>query len=719
MSVTVYPADLDGCAQEPIHTPGSIQPHGMMLIADAGSLMVSHVAGDVEGRLGVADWAGQTLSRFIGDKLAAEAGALAGAGAASFYAGQCATPGGETLDVAVHMSGAHLIVELEPASAEGLSAAQVMNRVTAASATLARAASLASVCDRAAVEFRRLTGFDRVLVYRFNEDGAGEVLSEDRRSGMHSFLNHRFPQSDIPAQARALYVRNVLRVIPDATYEPVALRPAWTEQMPLDMTDSSLRSVSPIHLQYLRNMGVRASASFSIVIDERLWGLIACHNETARLLTYDLRSACRAVVDNLSRKIKAKEEADGLRQRIRLRGFEDGMVAVLSRSGMLAGDLSNHLDEICRMMDGDGVAIVRGSDIVCSGACPPHADIAKLATWLAARSIEVVFSTERLCDLYPAGAAFARTGSGVLSLTLSPDQPWLVIWFRAEQVETVNWAGNPHKAAPAGEGGMLTPRTSFESWAETVRGQSRCWTLAKLEAAIRLRAALLEVQQTWRTRELNLQLTRLLQDKDLLLQQKEFLVGEINHRVQNSLQLVGSFLSVQARASGNADVQDALSEARRRLNAVALVHRRLYRGDLVEMVDVARYIEELCADTVAFMGDEWAGHLRLDLSPALLPTDRAVALGLLLTELLINANKHAYGGAAGPLSVELGQTRTHLRLAVADRGSGTGAAAPETGFGSRIMAGLVKQLGGVITRSDNCPGMLVAVVIPTKPGATG
>ncbi len=716
MSATLPPIVPDACEREAIHTPGSIQPHGMMLVAEADGLVVRNVAGDVEGRLGVADWMGQPLARLIGAALTAEAIAIVAPGAGGSFAGQFETVTGETLDVTVHLSGLYIIIELEPASAEGLSAARVMDRITAAAAALAQASSIIGVCDLAAVEFRGLTGFDRVMVYRFNEDGAGEVLSEERLSGTHSFLHHHFPESDIPAQARALYIRNVLRVIPDASYESAPLRPAWTAPLPLDMTDSSLRSVSPVHLQYLRNMGVCASASFSIVIDGTLWGLIACHHKSARMLTYDVRSACHILVEALSRQIKAKEEADGLRQRIRLRSFEDGIVSLLSRSGMLAVDISNHLDEIRRMMDGDGVAIIRGHEIVSGGACPEQADILQLAAWLVARSIEPIFSTERLSDQYPAGSYFAASGGGVLSMTLSPGQPWLVIWFRAEQIEVVNWAGNPHKGQPIGRGVPLSPRASFDSWAETVTGKSRRWSLPDLDAATRLRAVLLEVQQTWRIRELNMQLTRLVQDKDLLLQQKEFLIGEINHRIQNSLQLVSGFLSMQARSSADRPVQDALREAGRRLTAVALVHRRLYRGDQFEMVNVARYIEELCADTVDFMGQDWPRHLTLDLSPALVTTDRAVTLGLILTELLINANKHAYGGVAGPLKVQLVEDRTRLRLSVADRGSG--AVVQGSGFGSRIMAGLVEQLGGVMTRSDNGPGLLVAISIPIQPGAT-
>jgi chemotaxis family two-component system sensor kinase Cph1 len=356
------------------------------------------------------------------------------------------------------------------------------------------------------------------------------------------------------------------------------------------------------------------------------------------------------------------------------------------------------------------VAILRGQKLIKRGVCPGEPEIRDLATWLCSRGGEPVFATDRLSEPYPPGASFRPAGSGVLAITLSVDDPWILLWFRAEQIEVVNWAGNPHKSADPG--GPLTPRASFAAWSETVRGRARDWSLPETAAATRLRAALLEVQQNRRLRELNRQLTKILQDKDLLLQQKEFLIGEVNHRVQNSLQLVSSFLAIQGRASDDPALNAALEEARRRLTAVALVHRRLYRGDQLELVDAARYIEELCADTFAFMGQDWSQHLTLNLTPVLVSTDRAVTLGLLVTELMINANKHAYGGAAGPIEIELIEDRAQLHLVVADKG--VGKASPAKGFGSRIMEGLVAQLGGELTYGDNRPGLRTLITMPMQ-----
>jgi chemotaxis family two-component system sensor kinase Cph1 len=648
MSATLTPSQLTDCDREPIHTPGSIQPHGMMLVAERPSLCVRHVAGDVEHRLGFTAWQGAPLSAIIGDVLDNAIRNLGEESGGDGFVGQFQTQGGETLDVIVHMTAANVIVELERASDEGPSASLVINRLATAAAGFERAGSLSMLCDRAAIEFRRLTAFDRVMVYCLLEDGAGVVLAEDRREGMHSFLNHHFPASDIPVQARALYLRNVVRVIPDATYQPADLRPVWPSGDELDMTDCNLRSVSPVHLAYLSNMGVNASASFSIIKDGVLWGLVACHNDTPRLLSYDVRTACRSLAGSLGRWIKAKEEAEGYRQRIRLRGFEDDTVALLSREGSLDEALANHLIEICRMQEGSGVAVLRGRELVTHGRCPAESEILQLIKWLMDRPLEPVFSTACLSALYPAGARFTQTASGVLAVTLSADEPWVLVWFRAEQLETLKWAGHP-QTATAAHIKPLSPRASFEAWSETVRGRARGWSLAEVAAATRLRAALLEVRQARRLRDLNHQLTVILRDKDTLLRQKEFLVTEVNHRTQNSLQLVSSFLSVQARGSNNAELTAALEEARRRLTAVALVHRRLYRGDQVDVVDVSRYIEELCEDTFSFMGEDWKRHLALVLTPMKVSTDQAIPLGLILTELLINANKYAYAGAAGPM----------------------------------------------------------------------
>jgi light-regulated signal transduction histidine kinase (bacteriophytochrome) len=700
---------LEACAREPIHIPGAIQPHGVLLVLDQTSQEISHAAGDVAGLLGVGSWQGRSLGAVLGDAVAERVAVVTHSSVVGGYVGRVSGPGGP-LDLCAHVSGAAILLEAEPAMEPALPAALLLGQLEAAAAAFERAQGVKALCERAAVEFQRLTGFDRVMIYRFLDEGAGTVLAECVTGGLPSFLNHHFPGSDIPAQARALYVRNLVRAIPDVAYQPAPVTPAWTAPEPLDMSDSVLRSVSPVHMQYLRNMGVGASASISIVKDGVLWGLVACHHATPRLMPYDIRAAARALAGVLARQVRAKEDAESYRERMRLRGLEDEVSARFAGLGGVEANLPASLDELRRLLDADGVAAVRGEVVIAKGTHPPEAAVRELAARLLGRGDERPFATDRLSELVPEAAAYRAGASGLLGVVVSAEEPFVLLWFRAEQVELVNWAGNPHKAAELQPGERLTPRASFDAWRETVRGRSRPWSLAEADAAQRLKGVLVEQRGQRRLRELNARLSEAVSEKDGLLQQKEMLLKEVNHRIQNSLQLVSSFLSLQAKASGDPVLTAAFDEARQRLSAVALVHRRLYRADQIETVDLARYLEDLAHEMGRSMGAEWADSIQLDADPVLIHTDRAVTLGLVVTELVINANKYAYGGAPGPVEIRVEGKGGRLRIAVADHGRGK--ARSGEGFGSRMMAAMVRQLHGEMTYEDNRPGLRAVLSVP-------
>ena len=699
--------DLTSCDREPIHIPGAIQPHGILLVLDAATGRLAHGAGDVAGALGRMDWLGAEGAEILG----LDPRRQVAKGPKSRLRGHRPPDAPHGFDICFHPAGAWLLVELE-ATTNDVTGTDLLNDYEVAAGAFERAANLTQLCAIAAEEFRRLTRYDRVMVYRFLDDDAGVVVGEDLAPGQHSFLNHRFPASDIPKQARALYLRNLVRVIPDVHYVPAPLEPAWTHGKPLDMSDSELRSVSPIHLQYLKNMGVAASASISIVKDGKLWGLVACHNATPLTIDPDRRSACRALAAGLSRQIKAREETDAYRERVRLRTYEDSIVELLLRDGSLDEAISNHLVELMDMLDGDGVAVLRGRELVVGGNTPPMGEVRKLAQWIAGQSLNPILSTATLGAHYTIGTAHESLAGGILTMTMSASEPWLVIWFRAEEIEVVDWAGNPHKDVSVDPNGVLNPRSSFSSWTETVRGRCRAWSLDEVESARRLREAVLKVWQTRQILELNRQLLTTIEQKEVLLKQNEFLLGEINHRVQNSLQLVSSFLLLQSRESEDSTLRSSYEEARRRIAAVSLVHRRLYNSGHNETLDAARYVDELLDDLVSSMGDTWGRQLVRDLQPIVLPNDRAVSLGLVLTELIINANKYAYGGGAGPLRVTLAEDMARLRLIVED--SGTGRQTGRVGFGTRMLNALVDRLDGTIEYEDSHPGTRVTMVAPIK-----
>ena len=700
------PLPLLACDEEPIHIPGSIQEHGLLLVASKATLEIIGGAGDIDGRL-APGWGGRSLTELLGQDIPAEV--VGSADGTAVALGQVRGTS-ELFDVVARRSAGWILVELEPAAAHTLSAGAILARLRATNRTFERAGHLRDLCERAAVAFRMLTGFDRVMVYRFLDDEAGVVLGEDRDPALASFLNHHFPASDIPSQARALYVRNRVRVIPDVGYTPAPLVSASSDLAALDMSDLALRSVSPIHIQYLKNMGVGASASVSIVIEGVLWGLIACHSQSPSYLPYEVRLACDALADSLSRQIRALDEAEHYRERIRLRTLEDAVALRLGAEGSIQDFFATTGDELSGMLAADGFAAVQGADLYSGGICPDDADIRRIAQWVEPLGATKPYSTQELSEQFPGAAAYRGKASGVLATTMSTEQPTVLLWFRAEQVEVVNWAGNPHKSAAADPLAPLTPRSSFEDWSQAVRGKSRPWTLLEIESASRLMRTIFDARQNRRVRDLNRELTATIADNDRLLMQKDFLLKEVSHRTQNSLQLVTAFLSLQARDVGDPILTAHLSEARRRLSAVGLVHRRLYSDAQLETVDLSRYIDDLVPDIQASMGEGWKDQITLRLAPIVVSADKAIKIGLILTELVINANKYAYGGSPGPILIVLERLGHRLRLVVADNGPGREGA--RQGFGSKMVAIMVKGIEGAYEEGSNEPGLRIIVTAP-------
>ena len=708
--------DMALCDSEPIHIPGSIQPHGMLLVATRDRLVLVQAAGDIETRLGVSDWQGAPIGSLVGAVLAERLLAYAEAPDGDpVYIGKLHTPGG-LLDVSAHLTGfadlsdgrrdTNLIaVELEPALEEGAPHLDVLER---RAVTFRRAQNLEALYAAAARAFRLLTQFDRVLVYKFNSDDSGQVVAEDLAPDLPSFLDHHFPASDIPRQARALYIRNLSRAIPDIGYAPASLRPTMPG-VPVDLRDCALRSVSPLHLKYMANMGMRASASFSLVREGKLWGLIACHNQMPKQMGYDVRSAGRLLAGILSREIRAKQEAESYCQALRLRGFEDDILRLLAGDDPLEVALIRHITVIRQALEADGIAIAYHNRIVREGVCPTDLQILDLVAWLA-QGTDGMRATDRLAELYPDAREFESRSAGMVGILLSTDQRFAIIWFRTEEVEVMRWAGNPHLKHAAEEADLLNPRKSFAEWVETVRGRSRRWSVAETKAAGRLREALLEMQRVRIMDQLNRRLAEVQRDRAQFLQQNEFLVNELKHGRLTSFDLVSQMLAIQTGEYQCDAARAALVAAGRRVRAIAMVNRRLYQDNLIDRIDARRFVEELCSDTIAAMGEMWRKHISLDLDPIGISTSRAALMGLVLTELMFNVKKHAYGGHPGRLEIRLATGPVGFQLSVTDHGRGTEHHKDADGLGLRLMRTLVDRLGGELLLENNFPGVRAILV---------
>lgn len=697
------------CDKEPIHIPGSIQPYGIMLIAEQETTRVIAGAGSIENYVGD-DWQGRAAGSLLGVNLTdvwptIASGKLTPLG--------CVEVRRLRLNAVAYRSGDFVVIELEPRMQEDDIDFSYVYDLDVAAIEFERSSTLADLCSSAAHKFREMTGYARVMVYKFLDDDSGVVVAESSDDQFPSLMNHHFPASDIPKQARALYVRNRVRVIADVGYEPATIRPALNVLETLDLSDSTLRSVSPIHIQYLKNMGVGASASISIVRDGILWGLIACHNPTPQHIARSVQVATQALASSLSRQIRGKKDAELYRERLRLRSQEDLVMSRLGSDKSLAAFFEQSGRELARLVSADGFAAVQGNDLYMFGKVPDKIDIRALADHVRVPAAMQPFATHSLGRDYPEGAVYTDLASGLLAVTMSTEVPTILLWFRAEHIEVIKWAGNPHKDIPA-DGLPLSPRASFAEWTEQVKGQSKPWTLAEIEASTRIVRLMLEHRNNHRMRELNRELATTLKENETLMRQKDYLLKEVNHRVQNSLQLVSAFLRLQSRSANDSQSKLHLDEAQKRLTAVALVHRRLHQDESIEVIDLSRYLEDLCHEMKSSMDADWGDQIDVNLAPILVATERAVNIGLILTELIINANKYAYGGKPGPLSVDLEQHRTSLRLIVSDRGNGklADASSKRSGFGSKMLSAIVERLGGHIDEEDNRPGLRTIVTAP-------
>jgi two-component system, chemotaxis family, sensor kinase Cph1 len=493
------PVDLTNCDREPIHIPGAVQPHGVLLALSEPGLEITQVSENAERLLCI------PVGSLLGGRLALLLGEQQMATLRRSLAGDDLNEnplylltlrlGSDDLpyNAVFHRKNGVLIAELEPATAGHDITFQSLYRVVRTGiAELQDARSVLELCQLAARETRRISGFDRVMIYRFDaEDWHGEVIAEDKGEGMAPFLGLHYPASDIPRQARDLYVSNRIRLIADVAYVPARLVPELNPQTgkPLDLSFAFLRSVSPVHVEYLRNMGVAASMSVSIVKDGQLWGLIACHHPEARQLPYEARAALDLLGQVVSMQLAAKAIGEEYEHRMRLKTIEGRLLRAIAGAGNLAEGLAASGPDLLTFAGAGGAAIYADGRVKLIGAAPDEAQVRELVEWLASEIGEDVFDTDALPAEFPPAAAYKDRGCGVLAVSASRVRRTFVLWFRPEVIRTVNWSGDPHKPATAAGAQRLHPRKSFELWQQEVHDHSARWQDWEVRAAAELRKA--------------------------------------------------------------------------------------------------------------------------------------------------------------------------------------------------------------------------------------
>ncbi|WP_411343701.1 diguanylate cyclase domain-containing protein [Paenibacillus sp. WLX1005] len=499
--VTKEPIDLTNCDKEPIHIPGRIQPHGILLAVTKDSEhTIVQCSTNTKNMLGYTpdELLGQPLERIIGtEQLLSLLHSDLSAEATSDlqYTEIVIDVNGETITfyAVLHESEGLIIIEMEyPTEDEtvGYDFEWIQSFFTKVKQTSNRI----EASQAAAEQIQDMLGYDRVMIYEFDNQWNGKVIAEAKNEGLEPFLGHHYPASDIPKQARALYLRNWLRLIVDVNYEPVEIVPT-TQPLtgkPLNLSLSVLRSVSPLHIEYLHNMGVGATMTISLIHDNQLWGLITCHHYSAKYISHRKRNLCNFLGSFFSSELYQRQQLDNYEAELQLRKTALRIASIFTgntSSVRVAEQLHDEEHTLLALMSASGAAISYQDKLLTFGNTPTPQQIRELAGWMGGRSREYWHATSRLSLEYEAAKAYKAKASGALYLAISPGQQNYIIWFRPEVLQIVDWAGDPAKAViQENDGIRLSPRKSFEKWRQVVQSTSFPWQPKELNILPELKA---------------------------------------------------------------------------------------------------------------------------------------------------------------------------------------------------------------------------------------
>ena len=700
--------DQSDCAKEPVHIPGAIQSFGVLVAFSLPTWTIAHVSLNAPALFGAAsaeEMVGAAMESVLPPNIIHDLRntfqAAMISGFAERLAGQPIGTGGELYDILIHASGQIAVAEFVPVAGADTIRTDAATLVKTIIERLRRTTSFKTFLTSAARQIRAVTGYDRVMIYKFLEDDSGEVVAEALRAGMPPFLGLHYPASDIPAQSRALFLRQWLRMIPQVDGDRIAVVPTLTAKgLPLDLSLSTLRAASPIHLQYLRNMGSAATLTVSIIDGERLWGLIACHHDTTRRISSSMASAVELFAQVFSGLIEAKAQKDELAYYGRAREVLDALVASMEPEETIFQSLRGFAEPLKAMIPCDGIGVWSDGHFEAEGVVPPPDAVEELIRFLDTKRVDRCFSTDRLSKLLPDAMRYGDKVSGVVAVPFSRAPKDYVLLFRREVVQTVTWGGDPNKAVKQ-DGGGLSPRESFAAWKEQVEGTSLPWRRGELEMAETLRIALLDV--ILRRANLVDRERRAAQESQLLL------VAELNHRVKNVLAVIRSLVrqSRQVATSFESFTDDLQS----RIHALAKAHDLLTQAHW--KLAPLRGLVEVEAEAWTEPGDP---RLVLEGPPVMVEARAYQSLALVLHELMTNAAKYgALSVRDGRLTVAWSLEKTgNLVLTWTERGGPPVVPPTRRGFGTIVIEQSVPfELQGEATIVYPPEGVCARFVIPT------
>lgn len=462
---------LARCDDEPIHLPGTVQPHGCLFEVEEDNLVVSCASSNLHAVLGCG------TSEALGKPLSAVLGEAAANWATQQLAQiEPAKPQAVRLEargrigtLIVHRYMQRYIVEWLADEEHLFPAPAKMDQQLAETLLSAReAADLTALLQTIAEGVKAASGYDRVMVYRFHPDWHGEIIAEKTEPGLPAYRGLHYPASDIPAQARRLYIETRVRVIADVYARDAPLMDAAGKDSAerIDLSHALLRSVSPVHIQYLRNMGSGATLVTTLLVEGKLWGLIACHHRQRYPVPWYAFARMRCFTDDASALVEQRVVLERARRERSQAAGRERLVAIMDTAP------ADGLRQMMELVSAEGALACAGDHFWSAGRVPACAR--ELSRLILAQS-EYRGVTDSLRERFPS-AAFDESCAGLAWRVLSRSQHAVVLFVRPEFERTVTWGGNPDKAVvPDPVTRRLNPRGSFDLWKQTVSGRSRPW----------------------------------------------------------------------------------------------------------------------------------------------------------------------------------------------------------------------------------------------------
>jgi light-regulated signal transduction histidine kinase (bacteriophytochrome) len=698
--------DLTVCDREPIHLLGAIQSFGFLLSV-ATDWLVSRASENLVEHLGIAwdDAIAQPLDKVLSESAVHDIrnriAYLQGEDSVERLLRVQLKPDAPEYDVAIHFSQGMIIIEGEPSGPAGHD--DIGITVRSMLMRQSQAGSMQNFRLNAVRQIRAITGFDRVMLYRFDQDGAGEVVAESVVSRLESFLGLRYPATDIPKQARALYIRNMLRVIADLDDRGSPVLPAKDiNGQPIDLSMSVLRSVSPVHIEYLSNMGVRASMSISVICEGRLWGLIACHHYSPLRPTLEQRTAAELFGRMFSMMLESREREESAAYEQRSRAIADRLMSVVAQDADLLHNPEWIGETISAAVPNDGVGVYLDGKVSLSGMAPDEMQFRALVRDLSTGAASQIVTTDCLSRLHSPAAAYAERAAGMLAIPISRAPRDYVILFRTEKVRSVRWAGDPQKAMEEDANGIrLSPRKSFEAWRQLVQGVSEPFSSAEQRVAEAVRTSLLEVVLLLAEGREN--------DQARAHERQDLLIAELNHRVRNVLSLVRSLIS---RTRGSAQSYEDFAETLEgRVQSLARAHDQLTvrRWGPAEIEPLVR------AEANAYLGDN-GDRIRVSGPQVALDPVAFNTVSLVLHELITNCAKYGALSDSGHVDLRWGVDIDGSLLITWRETGGPPVRAPERkGFGTTIIERSIPyDLGGRARTTYRLTGFEAEFTIPAR-----